>query len=208
MEIVKKEIRFHGDEILTVRNDDKIYVSVKHVCNSLGMTEYKHKSQKIKLNNDHTLKGGIKLCPLETNGGIQQVLMLELDYLPIWLAKINPARFNEELKQKLLDYQLHCKDILADEFFGKREMVLPGKDDERVNPHLNDIDDRSLIIRSIEAELTKLYDELVYHYNWIKKRSETKRDEYIGNIRKAKQKHFINNGKELTTKDIDKLNGK
>ena len=208
MEIVKKEIRFHGDEILTVRNDDKIYVSVKHVCNSLGMTEYHHKSQKIKLNNDHTLKGGIKLCPLETNGGIQQVLMLELDYLPIWLAKINPARFNEELKQKLLDYQLHCKDILADEFFGKREMVLPGKDDERVNPHLNDIDDRSLIIRSIEAELTKLYDELVYHYNWIKKRSETKRDEYIGNIRKAKQKHFINNGKELTTKDIDKLNGK
>ena len=208
MEIVKKEIRFHGDEILTVRNDDKIYVSVKHVCNSLGMTEYQHKSQKIKLNNDHTLKGGIKLCPLETNGGIQQVLMLELDYLPIWLAKINPARFNEELKQKLLDYQLHCKDILADEFFGKREMVLPGKDDTKVNPHLNDIDDRSLIIRGIEAELVKLYDELVYHYNWIKNRSETKRNEYIRNIRKAKQKNFTDNGKELTTKDIDKLNGR
>ena len=87
-------------------------------------------------------------------------------------------------------------------------MVLPGKDDTKVNPHLNDIDDRSLIIRGIEAELVKLYDELVYHYNWIKNRSETKRNEYIRNIRKAKQKNFTDNGKELTTKDIDKLNGR
>lgn len=55
-------------------------------------------------------------------------------------------------------------------------MVLPGKDDTKVNPHLNDIDDRSLIIRSIEAELTKLYDEFSISHNWIKKRSETKRD--------------------------------
>ena len=204
----KKEIAFHEDKILTIKEKAKIYVSVKHICNGLGMTESQCKNQRDKVNNDYTLKGGRIFAPLETNGGIQQVLMLELDYLPIWLAKINPARFNEELKQKLLDYQLHCKDILADEFFGKREMVLPGKDDTRVNPHLNDIDDRSLIIRGIEAELTKLYDELVYHYNWIKKRSETKRDEYIGNIRKAKQKHFINNGKELSTKDIDKLNGR
>ena len=203
-----KVIKFNNDEVLTTLENGKIYVSVKHICKNLGMNKSQSDHQIQKLRNDHTLKQG---C-LKIQAGVfdpdNSTLGIELEFLTIWLVKINPARFNEELKQKLLDYQLHCKDILADEFFGKREMVLPGKDDTKVNPHLNDIDDRTVIIRGIEAELTKLYDELVYHYNWIKKRSETKRDEYIGNIRKAKQKHFINNGKELSTKDIDKLNGR
>ena len=203
-----KVIKFNNDEVLTTLENGKIYVSVKHICKNLGMNKSQSDHQIQKLRNDHTLKQG---C-LKIQAGVfdpdNSTLGIELEFLTIWLVKINPARFNEELKQKLLDYQLHCKDILADEFFGKREMVLPGKDDTKVNPHLNDIDDRTVIIRGIEAELTKLYDELVYHYNWIKNRSEVKRDEYIGNIRKAKQKRFIDNGKELTTKDIDKLNGR
>ena len=203
-----KVIKFNNDEVLTTLENGKIYVSVKHICKNLGMNKSQSDHQIQKLRNDHTLKQG---C-LKIQAGVfdpdNSTLGIELEFLTIWLVKINPARFNEELKQKLLDYQLHCKDILADEFFGKREMVLPGKDDTKVNPHLNDIDDRTVIIRGIEAELTKLYDELVYHYNWIKNRSEVKRDEYIGNIRKAKQKHFTDNGKELSTKDIDKLNGR
>ena len=68
------------------------------------------------------MKGGIKLYPLESNGGIQETMLLELDHLPIWLAKINPARFSDELKKELMDYQLKAKDVLAEAFLGKRRM--------------------------------------------------------------------------------------
>ena len=75
-----------------------------------------------KIQKDELLKGGSKLTPLESNGGIQETMLLELDHLPIWLAKINPARFSDELKKELMDYQLKAKDVLAEAFLGKRRM--------------------------------------------------------------------------------------
>ena len=195
MELVKKEVNFHNDKVFTVMKDGKLYVGASNICNNLGMTLGMKNRQVQNLQNDLVLSRGCIKFGAGVFDDNNQTLAIEIEFLPIWLAKIritqNMLDEKQELVEKLIDYQLHCKDILADEFFGKREMVLPGKDDTRVNPHLNDIDDRSLIIRGIEAELTKLYDELVYHYNWIKNRSETKRDEYIGNIKKAKQKHFL-----------------
>lgn len=212
MELVKKEVNFHNDKVLTAMKDGKLYVGVSNVCDNLGMSTGMKKRQVTNIQNDIVLSRGCIKFDTGVFDPNNSTLAIEIEFLPIWLAKIritpNMIEEKQELVEKLIDYQLHCKDILADEFFGKRDMVLPGRDDTKVNPHLNDIDDRSLIIRGIEAELVKLYDELVYHYNWIKNRSETKRDEYIGNIRKAKQKRFIDNEKELTTKDIDKLNGR
>ena len=60
MKIVKKEIKFHGDQILTVQDYEKIYVSVKHVCFALEMNEIHYKTQKRKLNNDEMLKEQIR----------------------------------------------------------------------------------------------------------------------------------------------------
>ena len=122
MELQVKEVRFNGERITAIRESGKIYVSVKNVCDNLGMDLKQHKAQKLKLRNDGFLKGGIKLYPLKSNGGIQETMLLELDYLPIWLAKINPSRFSEELKKQLIEYQLKAKDVLADEFLGKRTL--------------------------------------------------------------------------------------
>ena len=122
MELQVKEVRFNGERITAIRESGKIYVSVKNVCDNLGMDLKQHKAQKLKLRNDGLLKGGIKLYPLKSNGGIQETMLLELDYLPIWLAKINPSRFSKELKKQLIEYQLKAKDVLADEFLGKRTL--------------------------------------------------------------------------------------
>lgn len=205
---IVKMIKFNGDKILTIRESGKIYVSVKNVCNNLGMNKNQKDTQVKKVSNDATLKGALKLTHLETNGGMQQVLMLELDYLPLWLAKINPARFNEELKNKLLDYQLHCKDILADEFFGSREIILPDKNDQRFNPDLNDIEDRIPLIRELENKLFQIYGKLKYHYHWIFSRSSSQEDKIIKYMKELREKFFIHDGKEMTTLDIDKLNNK
>ena len=115
-----KEVVFNGKTVKAAREGDKIYVSVRDVCNNLGMKESKTNHQVQKIKNDEFLKGGCKFNTLKTSGGIQQVLTIELDYLPIWLAKINPSRFSDELKEELMDYQLNAKDVLAEAFLGKR----------------------------------------------------------------------------------------
>ena len=117
-ELQVREIKFDGKGIVTALIDEKVYVSIKSVCNNLGMNEDVFKNQKKKIQNDELLKLGSILTPLNTGYGIKETMMLELDYLPIWLAKINPSRFSKELKEQLLNYQLRAKDVLADEFLG------------------------------------------------------------------------------------------
>lgn len=122
MKLQVKEVRFNGERITAIRESGKIYVSVKNVCNNLGMNENQFKTQRDKINNDEFLKVGRKFSPVDTGFGIKETMLLELDYLPIWLAKINPSRFSEELKKQLIEYQLKAKDVLADEFLGKRTL--------------------------------------------------------------------------------------
>lgn len=119
-DLIVKEVEFQGNKIISTIIDSKVYISVKNVCDNLGMDETQRRGQRGKVQNDELLKGGLKFTPLITKGGIQETLMIELDYLPIWLAKINPARFDKELKEKLMIYQLKAKDVLSDAFFGKR----------------------------------------------------------------------------------------
>ena len=61
--------------------------------------------------------------PLPTNGGVQEVLCLKLDFIPLWLAKISitPTMEQEtpELATRLIEYQLKAKDILAEAFLPK-----------------------------------------------------------------------------------------
>lgn len=57
---------------------------------------------------------------LPTNGGMQEVLCLKLDFVPLWLAKISITptmeRETPELAERLEQYQLHAKDVLAAAF--------------------------------------------------------------------------------------------
>ena len=48
IKMFKREIVFHEDKILTIQENGKIYVSIKHVCNGLGMTESQCKIKEIK----------------------------------------------------------------------------------------------------------------------------------------------------------------
>lgn len=122
MELQVKEVRFNGERITAIRESGKIYVSIKSVCKNLGMNKSQADYQIQKVQNDELLDSACYFKHLEINGITQKGLMLELDYLPIWLAKINPSRFSEELKKQLIEYQLKAKDVLADEFLGKRTL--------------------------------------------------------------------------------------
>lgn len=60
MDYLEKVIEFHGDKLLTLKEEktDKIFISVKHVCDGLKMSHELYRIQKNKINKDVFLKGG------------------------------------------------------------------------------------------------------------------------------------------------------
>jgi phage antirepressor YoqD-like protein len=125
-DLVVKDVEFNGDSLKVAQEDNgKIYVGVSWVCNGIGLSEGQVKNERRKIQSDIVLKQGGRNLVLPTNGGGQDVLCIELDYLPLWLAKISitPKMQNEnvELTRKLINYQLQAKDVLAKAFIHKED---------------------------------------------------------------------------------------
>lgn len=116
--IVTKEVVFNGANLMAVQTEDKkIYVGVKWICQGLGLTEGQTKAERIRVNDDVVLTKGRKKIVLPTKGGNQEVLCIELHFLPLWLAKINANIIDDPIVQdKLVEYQLNAADVLAKAF--------------------------------------------------------------------------------------------
>jgi len=119
-----KEVNFLGDTLVAVKdNQSNIYVGVRWICNGIGLSEGQRKRQISNIQSDLVLSKGVSNLILPTNGGNQEVVCLLLDYIPLWLAKINitPTMMQENpnLVTKLIQYQLKCKDVLANAFLSQ-----------------------------------------------------------------------------------------
>jgi len=113
-ELMIKEVDFNGANILVAQNiDGKMYAGVKWVCDGLGLDV---KGQREKIQKHEVFSKGVATLPLPSNGGIQDTIMIELDFLPLWLANINPKLVGASVKEKLIIYQLKAKDVLAKAF--------------------------------------------------------------------------------------------
>ena len=124
MQLAIKDVNFNGAMLRAVQDTDKIiWVGVKWVCEGLGLTEGQTKNERKKIQTDRVLSQGGRNFVLPTEGGKQDVLCLELEFLPLWLAKIRVtprmSRENQDLADKLVVYQLKAKDVLANAFLKK-----------------------------------------------------------------------------------------
>lgn len=123
MDILEQE--FQGDPIMTVRlkSNGKVYVGVKWITQALGFNKNVHDRQVKNIQTDIVLSKGASNLTLPTKGGNQKSLCIELNYLPLWLAKISitPSmkKDHPEVAEKLIEYQLKAKDVLAEAFLGK-----------------------------------------------------------------------------------------
>ncbi len=127
-ELVTREVNFYGDAIMCAQDNStgKVYVGITWVCDGIGLSEGQTKNEKSKMKKDLVLLQGGRNLILPTNGGHQEVSCLELDFLPLWLAKISiTPKMQEdspELVKKLMHYQLKAKDVLAQAFIKSKEV--------------------------------------------------------------------------------------
>ena len=117
-DLTVKQVNFNGDTLLAVKDNvtGKVHISINHICNGLGIDA---RVQRDKLKEHATLTKGCTSRYIPSNGGMQETFTIELEFLPLWLAGINPARVDPESQGKLIDYQLKAKDALAEAFLGK-----------------------------------------------------------------------------------------
>ena len=125
-EMIVKDVDLMGSTVMAAMDSGgTIWVGVKWMCRGMGMSEGQWKRQITNIQKDLLLKKAGSNLVLPTGGGEKEVFCLKNDYLPIWLAKISITpkiqKENPDLADKLLDYQLKAKDILAEAFLSKQE---------------------------------------------------------------------------------------
>jgi anti-repressor protein len=130
-QLAVKEVNFNGDTLIAAQDQttEKVYIAVRWVCEGIGLTLDQAKRQIKNIKEDLVVSKGVSNLTLPTNGGIQEVFCIELDFLPIWLAKISitPKMQSDspETVNKLVEYQLKAKDVLANAFIHNVTQIVP-----------------------------------------------------------------------------------
>lgn len=119
--LVVKPVEFLGDVLMAAQDaDGNIWAGVRWLCDGIGLSEDQMKNEKKRIQRDLVLKKGGSNLTLPTNGGEQEVLCIALDFVPLWLAKISITPTmqaeNPDVVDKLVQYQLKAKDVLAAAF--------------------------------------------------------------------------------------------
>lgn len=128
--LVVKDVDFYGDELTALKdNDGIVWTGVNSFCRGIGLSKSQRDTQIQNIQSDEVLKRG---C-LKFQAGVfdknNEALALQLDYIPLWLAKISitPSMKakHPELVDKLVNYQLKAKDVLAAAFLPEPKAPKP-----------------------------------------------------------------------------------
>lgn len=166
--VEQKLVPFGDYEILAVKtNDGKIHGAVRWICTGIGLTVDQAKRQMKNIREDLVISKGYRNLTLPTNGGAQEVFCIELDFLPLWLAKISITptmqETNPEAVENLVNYQLKAKDVLAEAFLPKQQpktqaeliamMAQQGVEQER---RLNAVEEKQLQLETKQDNIAEI----------------------------------------------------
>lgn len=103
--------KFLGLEITVINHDNKPYVPMKQIVENIGL-DWKAQHSRIKRN--EVLSEGMVIMTIPSNGGEQEAICLPLHYLNGWLFGVKPSKVKPEIKDKLIEYQKDCYEVLWD----------------------------------------------------------------------------------------------
>lgn len=154
-----------------------IWVGVRWVCDGLGLTEDQAKNERKKIQKDLVLSQGVKFNPLGTGNANKDVLCLQLDFLPLWLAKISVTptmkRENPELVEKLVEYQLKAKDVLAEAFLGKKKNEVAVVEPQTIQLQLPAMPTYDRQFEELNQKIDRLYSDMGRFVNFMMEWKQT-----------------------------------
>jgi len=108
---------FHGDDLDVVRDEDGVFVGIRAVCESLGVSM---QGQLEKLRSDPSTCIKMILTQMPGDGQAREIAFVDVRSLPLWLATIHPSKVKPAVREKLIAYKRDCAEALARHFFGER----------------------------------------------------------------------------------------
>ncbi len=103
-----------ADEVLAARLDtSQIFLPVKPLCTALGVN---WPSQRQKIMGDEVLAESTRTLRLKTRGGPQNLICMDVEAIPMWLAGIEPSRVRADLRDRLITYKRWVRKTVYDAF--------------------------------------------------------------------------------------------
>lgn len=138
-------VALHGATLHAVVLDGVPHVSLRSIVDALGMD---WKSQWSRLQRHDVLRSTVVITTtVAADGKTREAVCLPLDKLNGWLFGISAARVKPELRQRLVQYQRECFDVLA-AHFGAGPAVQPQAPRLQATRYMADVaPDGSLTLR-------------------------------------------------------------
>jgi len=102
------------DEVLAARiGTSEIYLPVRPICTALGI-HWAAQYRKIKA--DEVLMESTRTLRLQTRGGPQNLVCMDVEAIPMWLAGIEPSRVRADLRERLKAYKRWVRKVVYEAF--------------------------------------------------------------------------------------------
>ena len=110
-------VPFAGTQIMVKEEGDERLVVMKPFVEGIGL-DWRHVRSFIV--EDEVLKQGVRVTRTPTPSGVQEMTTLDMKYVSLFLAKLNPKRYKlkPEVRARLIKYQVECADVLY-KYFSK-----------------------------------------------------------------------------------------
>jgi hypothetical protein len=110
----QKPVPFWGDELAAaMTTGGTIYITLPGMCRALALNT---QAQLRRILRTPTLARGMRVIPLETRGGPQDINCLCVDKVALWLAGIEPTRVKPQFRAKIEAYQEELAPIATEVF--------------------------------------------------------------------------------------------
>ena len=101
------KIPFHGDTLYLIDINGEPFVPMKPIVEGMGMV---WAAQFVKLK--QRFAKGISEIEMPSNGGRQMMICLAFRKFAAWLSTIQPNKVKPEIRDKVMQYQEECDDVL------------------------------------------------------------------------------------------------
>jgi len=106
-------VPFAENEITVIEANGKMFVALKPLVAALGLY---WPAQYELLHRDPVLRKEVIVLRGQTNGGMQEMAVLPVDFINGWLFKIPASRYTGARRETIIKYQNECYQALNDYF--------------------------------------------------------------------------------------------
>lgn len=145
-------VPFYGKSLFVVEHDGEPYTPMKPIVEGMGM-DWASQFTKLK----QRFSKGIVEIAIPSVGGMQKMICLALRKLAAWLNTISPNKVRPEIRERVIQYQEECDDVLYEYWTKGRatnpRAVEPAIDMMNIDLHIRIREGRVENIENIDSDM-------------------------------------------------------